>query len=238
MEDTTKQKKDNVLLNLCCSIIIPIIILSKFSKPEYLGATYGLIIALCFPLGYGIYYYIKTRKSNFISILGFVSILLTGSIGLLNLPSEWIAYERAMIPFLIGVAVLVSLKTKYPLVRTFLYNDAIFDVENINKKLEEKGNVKLFEKQMSRSSVWLALTFFVTAIVNFVVAKIVVVHATGTAEFNAELAKMKLISLGVVAIPSTIALFFILQYLLKSLQKLSDIPMDDLYAPALREKMK
>ena len=30
-----EQKKDNILLNLCCSIIIPVIILSKFSKPEY-----------------------------------------------------------------------------------------------------------------------------------------------------------------------------------------------------------
>ena len=233
-----EQKKDNILLNLCCNIIIPVIILSKFSKPEYLGAMYGLIVALCFPLGYGIYFYLKTKKTNFISILGFVSILLTGMIGVLNLPSEWIAYERAMIPFLIGAAVLASLKTKYPLVRTFLYNETMFDVKKIDQKLNENGNTAKFEKQMTKASVWLAVTFFLSAIINFVVAKIVVIHETGTPEFNAELAKMKLISLAVVAIPSTVMLFVILQRLLKSLHQLSGIEMDDLYSEQLRSKMK
>jgi hypothetical protein len=91
---------------------------------------------------------------------------------------------------------------------------------------------------MTKASVWLAVTFFLSAIINFVVAKIVVIHETGTPEFNAELAKMKLISLAVVAIPSTVMLFVILQRLLKSLHQLSGIEMDDLYSEQLRSKMK
>ena len=43
-----------------------------------------LIIALLFPIIYFLNDFIKNSKTNFISILGFVNILLTGLIGILG----------------------------------------------------------------------------------------------------------------------------------------------------------
>jgi predicted permease len=43
---TENKKKENILVNLCFNIIIPALILSKLSKPAYLGPLWGLVIAL------------------------------------------------------------------------------------------------------------------------------------------------------------------------------------------------
>ena len=69
--------------------------LSKFAKPDYLGEKAGLAIALAFPVLYFVYDWIQRRKVNAISILGFAGILVMGLIGLLELPREYVAYERA-----------------------------------------------------------------------------------------------------------------------------------------------
>ena len=50
-----EQKKNNQLTNLLVNIIIPVIILTKFSKEEYLGPLYGLLAALAPPFLYGLY---------------------------------------------------------------------------------------------------------------------------------------------------------------------------------------
>ena len=52
---------------------------------HWLGPKWGLIVALVFPLGYGVYDFVRRRKTNFISVLGFVSVLLSGGLGLMKL---------------------------------------------------------------------------------------------------------------------------------------------------------
>ena len=120
-------KKENVLLNMGFNILLPILILNK--GDQFLGdllspyfentAVPILIIALLFPISYFFYDLITRKKYNFISILGLVSVLLTGGIGILEIPTEWFAIKEAAIPAIIGLAVILSLRTPYPLVRTF-----------------------------------------------------------------------------------------------------------------------
>ncbi|KFK47886.1 MFS transporter, partial [Vibrio vulnificus] len=57
---------------------------------------------------------IRNKKFNFISALGFVSVLLTGGIGLLELDTKWLALKEAVSPGLIGLAVFGSTFTRYP----------------------------------------------------------------------------------------------------------------------------
>ena len=110
------------MVDLLVSIVIPSFILMKFSGDDDLGASTALIVALAFPLSWGLYELLKYRKFNFIALLGLISVLLTGGIGLLQLDPQWLAVKEAAIPGLIGIAVLVSTRTRYPLIRTLLYN--------------------------------------------------------------------------------------------------------------------
>jgi len=232
------EKRENILISLSFNIVVPVLILTKLAKYVALEPHYVLLIALAFPLGYAVYDFFERKKINAISVLGFVSILLTGVIGLFEFPADWIAIKEAAVPLVIGIAVLVSTQTKYPLVKTFIYNDKILDINRIDAILEANGKRKEMEKTLNLSSIYLAGSFFISSILNFVLAKILIQSPTGTAEFNAELGRMTALSYPVIALPCTIIMVFILWYLIRSLTRLSELPFEELLAPQMRDKAK
>ena len=72
-----------------------------------------LIFALLFPFSYGAYDLLKRKKWNFFSILGIISILLTGGIGLIPGGTvNMFAIKEAAIPAIIGLITLFTLRTK------------------------------------------------------------------------------------------------------------------------------
>jgi len=133
----TPTHKPRPWVDLLISIVIPSVILMKLSGDEYLGSAIALIVSLAFPLSWGLFELIRYRKYNFIAVLGLVSVGLTGGIGLMALDPKWLAIKEAAIPGLLGIAVLVSTRTKYPLVRTLLYNPAILNVDKIHRTLRQ-----------------------------------------------------------------------------------------------------
>ena len=112
-----REKAENPWLSLGINIVIPALILMKLSGEDRLGPVVGLLAALAFPLTYGIVDGLRRRRFNFISALGVVSILLTGGIGLLQLDTKWIAIKEAAVPGVIGLVVLLSMRSRYPIVR-------------------------------------------------------------------------------------------------------------------------
>ncbi|UZR94544.1 VC0807 family protein [Chondrinema litorale] len=229
MTDPKKKKKESPLINLAINIIIPIVILMKFSGEDKLGPVNGLLLAISFPLFYGIYEFVKDKKVNFISILGLISILFTGIIGILQLDAHWIAVKEAAVPLVIGIAVVVSLWTPFPLVKKLLFNEQIIDVAKINKILDEKGNHKLFEKRLTIATYLLAASFLLSAILNYVLAKVIVKSASGTEAFNQELGKMQSLSFPVIAVPSTIVMGLALWYLVHGVKKLTDLELKEIF---------
>ena len=57
-------QKENMLMNILINIAIPTLILMKFSGEKHLGPVMGLIVALAFPILYGIYDFTKQKKVN------------------------------------------------------------------------------------------------------------------------------------------------------------------------------
>ena len=121
------------MVELLITLIIPSLSLMKLSGPENLGAVYALLLALAFPLGWGVRDYLLQRKLNLFAALGLISILLTGGIGLLQLDTRWLAVKEAAIPGLIGLAEVISAYTRQPLVRLLLFSPAIMNVERIQE---------------------------------------------------------------------------------------------------------
>lgn len=216
-----------MLINILMNIVIPTLILTKLSGPNYLGATWGLIAALSFPIGYGIKDYISQRKFNFFSALGIVSVLLTGGISLMHLPTQYYAIKEAAIPGLIGLIVIISTKTRFPLVKTFLYNDNLLQVDKIAAALAERGNSAKFEKTLRNGSYIIAMSFFVSSILNYVLAKMIVVSATGTPEFNVEIGKMHALGFPVIAVPSLLIMVATLMYIFRSIRILAGLSLED-----------
>jgi len=227
--DKKKKKKQNPLVNILFNIVVPVVILSKFSNDNYLGPKLGLVVALAFPLAYFIWDWRKEHKANFISILGFVSVLLTGIIGVFEFPSELIAYKEASVPLIICLAVLISMKTPYPLVKKLLYNEDLMNMELINSRLSEKDNTKEVDRMLVRASYMVAASFLVSTVLNFGLAKYLIHSPSGTPEFAEEMARMTALSYPVIALPSTIVLVFALFYVYNRLSKLTGLEFEQLF---------
>lgn len=225
-------------VDLLVSIIIPSVILMKFSGDEYLGNVNALVIGLAFPLGWGLFELIRYHKKNFIAVLGLISVGLTGGIGLLELDAGWLAIKEAAIPAIIGLAVLVSTRTKYPLVRTLLYNPSVLDVAKIQRSLEEHRCVDEFEERLQKASYFFAGTFLFSSIMNYILAKWIVVSPSGTQAFNEELGQMTLVSYPMIAIPSMVMMMLIFYYLWRTIRRLTGFTLDEVMAPHLAEKEK
>ena len=229
-------KRENPLLNIVCNIVIPTVVLMKFSTDRWLGPLWGLIVALIFPVGYGTYDLMTRKKTNFLSILGFVSVLLSGGLALAKVGGMWFAVKDGMVPTLIGAAVLLSLRTKTPLVRELLYNDSFVDVPRVDAALDERGERARFETLLRRASIGLALTFLASAPVNFLLALYVLRSPPGTAEFNAELGKMHWLALIVIAVPSMVAMMWIFWKLMNGLVELTGLSQDEIFREPAKEK--
>ncbi len=225
---TTPRKPDNPLISLLINLVIPMFLLKKLSGLPSVGPGLALVIALAFPVAYGVREFMSRKSLNLISTLGFFSVLLTGGIGLLEVDVFWFAVKEAMIPLILGVFVLSSLHSSNPVVRTFLYNDSIFHIEHIDEALHSKGRRPEFDYLMKKITVLLALSFLLSAFLNYYVATLMVKGAPGTEAFNQDVASFMAWSFVIIALPCTIIMCVALWILLAGLQKLTEMPMERL----------
>lgn len=214
-------KKENLWINLAFNIAIPALILSKLSGANYLGPTLGLIIALAFPLFYGLMDFRSRHKINIFSVLGLASTVLTGTISLLQLDPQYIAIKEAAIPGIIFCVVMASSWTSYPLVEKLIFNDSIFDLEKLNAVLDNTHSQARLASVLKNSSYMVAFSFLFSSILNYVLAKAIVVSAPGTEAYNAELGKLAVYSYPVIALPCTAIMMASLYYLMHHLQKIT-----------------
>jgi hypothetical protein len=225
---TPPKKNENLFLNLGCNVVLPALVLSKLSTPERLGPLVGLLVALVFPLGYFAWDLIRRRQANFISIIGFISVLLTGGLGLLHLGGQWFAVKDAAIPLVIGLAVLLSVKTKRPLVNTFLYNEQMIDVSRVDAALDERNARSGFARLMATSSYLLCASFFISAALNYGLARYLLKSPPNTPEFNAELAKMHVLNWPVIVLPCMGITMFVLWRLLNGVRALTGLTTEEI----------
>ena len=220
--------KPNPLLDIAVTIIVPAIILMQLSSTERLGTLGALLLALAFPVGWGLWDGWRRRKLNWLSVLGVVSTLLTGGIGLLALDAFWLAVKEAAVSALIGLVILGSAWTASPLIRLLVFNASLFDVKRVHAALETKGNLRAFEQALRSGTILLAGTFFFSAVANFLLARWVVVSPAGTEAFNQELGRLTLLSYPVIAIPSMIMMMGLMYWLARQAKTLTGLDIGDM----------
>ncbi len=144
-----------------------------------------------------------------------------------KLDTQWIAIKEAAIPAFIGIAILVSTQTRSPLFKLLIYNPKIMDIDTIKQKLIERKNTETFEKRLLLATYMLGGTFFFSAIMNFTLAKWIVTSPSGSNTFNEELGQLALYSYPVIAIPSMIMMMFIFYYLLRSINNMTGLSINE-----------
>jgi hypothetical protein len=228
MTPTPKPNKPNALLEIAITIVIPAVILMKFSGAEQLGPLRALFAALALPLGWGLWDGWRRRRLNWLSVLGVISTLLTGGIGLLQLDAQWLAVKEAAVPLAIGLAVLGSAWTRQPLIRILVFNADLFDVDRIHQALAERGTERAFEAQLRQGTMLLAGTFFFSAIANYALARFIVTSPAGTEAFNQELGRLTLMSYPVIALPSMVMMMALMYWLARGAKRLTGLELEQM----------
>lgn len=226
-------KRENMFLNLGFNLLLPILLLNKGDKwLPMLSPGQVMTIALLFPLGYFAYDWYTRRKYNFLSIIGAVSVALTGGIGLLKMAPHVFAIKEAVVPLLLGLAVVLSLKTRRPLVRALLYNPDIFNAEKVEAHLDSAEKRHAFD-QLLRLCTWLiAASFLISAVLNYVLSRLIVTSdpragETAQAAFNAQIGTQYWVSfliIGACTLPLT---FFAMFKLFAGIKQLTGLGIEE-----------
>lgn len=222
------RKKPNPLIEIGITILVPALVLMKFSGADSLGPLRALLVALAFPLAWGLWQAFAERKVSWMAVLGVVSTLLTGGIGLLKLDAQWLAVKEAAVPGLIGLVILGSVWAHRPLIHLLVFNAQLFDVDRVNQALVARGNEAAFNERLRTGTLLLAGTFFFSAVANYVLARWVVTSPAGTEAFNQELGRLTLLSYPVIALPSTLMMMALMFWLARQAKLLTGLDLGDL----------
>jgi hypothetical protein len=220
--------RDNILVSLLFNIVLPGFVLSKLSGEDRLGPVLALACGIAFPLAYGIRDLAVKRKWNPVSLVGLASVTLTGGFALAEVDGFWFAVKEASIPTLFGIAILATLGTERPLVRMFVLNESVFDVPRIEDRLDERGTRPEFEGLLRQATLWMSGGFALSAVLNFVLARVLLKSPGGTPEFTAELGRMTWLSWPVIAVPTMLVTAGILWRLLAGIQRLTGLQLEEL----------
>lgn len=178
--DKTSNKSQSSLLGIFINILLPVLILDYCSagpanpleRPEgenfwHIGPVWALVIALSLPLVYGIRSLVVSRKFDLMSGVGMAGVLLTGVIsifvigpeGRIHSTTPWLfAGKEALIPLILGAAVVVSRSAGTPLLNMFIYTPELFDVRRIEQTVAANGEERAYQKLLANSSWILAGT--------------------------------------------------------------------------------
>jgi len=223
----TLSQNRSPLLEIAVTLLVPSLILMQLSKPEQLGTAGALVLALAFPIGWGVRELLRSRKFSLFAGLGIVSLLLTGGIGLLELDTRWLAVKEAAIPGVLGLIVAASALTRAPLVRVLLYNPMLLDTAKIDAALALRGNLPEFQARLRGATWMLAGSFAFSSIMNYVLATWIVTSPAGSAAFNEELGRLTLLSYPMIALPATLIMMAVLWYLAVGMKRLAGLSLTD-----------
>lgn len=220
-----KKKKDNALVNLAINVVIPSFVMMKLSTPDKLGEVNGLLVALAFPLSYGLWDFVRQKKINLFSAIGLISVLLTGGIGLLQLDRRWMIAKETAIPFLMGVFVLATLRAKKPLLSSFF--DEILDIEKLEDAYSQNGHPGQFDDQLRSSSKLLGFSFFFSAALNFILAVEILEGEPGSEMFTQSLGRMTALSFPAITLPMMVVVGYILWRLFSQIKTNTNRDIED-----------
>jgi hypothetical protein len=224
------------MINLILTIVVPVVILTRFSGEDSLGPDRALALALALPIGYAIYEYVRTRRISANPVIGVVGVLLTGGFRLLELPPEWFAIKEAAIPAALALAILFSAWIGKPLARIFL--NTFLDRDKIDAALTANGAEAEYEQRTSIATYLLAGAFVLSAALNFVLARTIVTSEPDTDAFNSELGRMTALSYPIIMVPVMIVLFGTILYIFNAVGKLTGLEIEDMMKQKSKKQVK
>lgn len=203
------------------NIVVPVVILLGLSSPDRLGPITALILAVLIPAAYGTWQFARSRVADISALLGVVSVLLTGVIGVFELSTRLYAVKEAAIPLGFAAILLISNRTRYPVVT--LLADMIQRRDRVRTAIEARGAELAYHRHIVRSGrIWAAIMALSGAL-KFLLSSLVVNSPAGTQAFNEDLARYELVQLPTTFLLSGILILSLIWYIVSGTGKLAGL---------------
>ena len=243
------KQKENPILSLFCNILIPVIILKNGNKwinkilIQYHGeesfyensmivdiSSIVFFIALICPVIYFFYDLLNRKNINLISILGFINILLTGGIGIFGakfgLSKNWFIFKEGMLPIIIGLVLIIMSKYRQSSFNNILLNEVLFDNDKIRISIKEDMQYE-FEYIVRKAGYYLIGGFFISSIIQFILAYLIVVSNPGESSFSKEVSTMTWVSYIAVLLPTMLIVGKGYLGLISDIEKITGLKKED-----------
>ena len=226
------QKKENPLLSIIFSVVLPVTILNKLSSQD---ALIALLVALSFPVGYGMYCFIREGKVSFISLLGILNTLFTGGFALLKLEGIWFAIKEAAFPLLLGVFVLFSSYGASPFLKFMLFDSGALNTSVLFTHIETHGLLVDFRQLIKKYTMYFSSSFFLSALLNFLLAlhifkpiPIEISEKEQTEMLNQQIADMTWQGYIVILLPTMVVTITIFYFFFKKIHRMTGLTFEQL----------
>ena len=233
-------QRDNPLFSLLFNIIIPVVILNKGADffnflDSSQTALLVLLCALAFPVLYGSYDLIKHKKTNLLAGFGVVNVLLTGGLALLNMSGIWFAVKEAAFPLLLALFVLGSAYTQKPFFEQLVMHSSLLNWKAIEQHTPLDVLKPQLKKLFKQSTVWFSYSFFMSAVLNFVLAVYIfsdlnpgLSDESSKIILNKKIADMTWLGFVIIGLPCGLFAVGIFWRFLKQLSSLTKLPIEEL----------
>lgn len=225
-EETQDNAHREAIIEIVVNVVAPTIVLLFLSGEATLGTRGGLATALAFPILHSVRSVVIAGRVSPLAILAFISILLTGGIGLLEIEVRWFAWKEAAFPLFFGLASVLSTRTRWPVIPVIL--ERVLDLDKVHQELDGRGERAAFEADLIRGTWQIGAIFLLTAVASFLLARFMVHSPTGTEAFNTELGSYTATSFPAIGIPSTAAMVWVLRGVLIRIEERTGHEIDDL----------
>jgi hypothetical protein len=178
------------MVNVLVNIALPVVILLTLSGDDRLGPIPALLIAIGIPASHALVTLVRARTVTIQSILGLVSVLLTGVIGVLRLDTALFPLKEAAIPLAFAVVLVASNHTSFPVVK--LLFDVVQRKEYVERQVRATGVETAYRAHIERCGLLWAGIMALSGAMKATLAALIVRADAGTEAFNRQLATYEL----------------------------------------------
>ncbi|MBX2797416.1 MAG: hypothetical protein KTR31_07110 [Myxococcales bacterium] len=213
------------IVELLCTIALPAAALMLLTDADRLGPAWGLVVALAPPLLWGVFVMVRDRSVSALAVISVVSVTLTGGVGLLQLDPTWFAVKEGAVGMLLGGLVMATAPTRHAMIPVLL--DKLVDTERLQGALRQAGQPDAYVEAGRRATIQAGLLMLASGVASFGLARWIVRSAAGTEAFGDELGRFTLLSFPVIGLPTTLAMVWVLERLLRRVEDASSLDRDD-----------
>lgn len=222
----------NPLIEIVLTIILPSLVMDQFSKPESLGPLGSLIVGLMFPVGFGLWCWWTKAGWNLFSILGFVTVLLSGGLGLLKLDAFWFAVKESAMPVILGLAFPISHRLGKPLINAIIMQPQLINLKSLHAALDTKEKKNAFDRVLFRASWGMGLGMIASSVGNFFLALYLLNDKMpGSEAFVKGISKLNWAGVLIIGVPLMIVIVFVFVWLIRHIQRITGLERNDLLNP-------